>query len=113
MATSKINCTDYYKEGEEVNLCGTWIALSGQAQPYNAGFTIPGKKRFPTGATITLSNDFHLNWLRGENSSLTPVLKDAYVSGDSVLVEVKATSMAPLTFYCVHISAGTAIIHLQ
>lgn len=112
MAVSEIKCTDWYTEGEAINLCGTWLALSGQSQPINGGFTVPAKKRIPQGATFTLSN-LSFGWLRGDNTMLTPVLKDAYISGDSVIVEVKASEgMASLTFYCVYIRSGEAIIHL-
>lgn len=113
MATSKMLNSEYYRDGEEINLCGTWIALSGQSAPIRAGFTIPGKKRIPSGATITLSNDFHVNWLRGRNVMLTPEYHTSYVVGDSVLVELKASNMGALDFFCTHIDSGTAIIHLQ
>ena len=111
MAVSKIKCDEWYCDGEEIDLRGTWVALSGQGNPVIAGFTIPGKKRIPPGATFTLSN-LHLNWLRGENVMLTPTMQGAAVSGDSVIVNVGASEgMSKLTFYCVHINDGYAVIH--
>ena len=113
MTVSKIPNTEWYTEGEEIDLRGTWIALSGQSTPYIAGFTVPGKKRIPSNATFTFSN-LHLNWLRGNNTMLTPSFSGAYVSGDSIVLNVGASEgMAKLTFYCLHVDGGTAVIHIS
>ena len=112
MAVSKINNSDWYTEGEKIKLEGVYVSLSGQSQPINAGFSIPGKKRIPSGATFTFEN-FHCNWLRAESGMYTPVLHEAYILGDSIVIALKASEGLPaLTFCAAHFDSGYVVIHL-
>ena len=107
MATSKINCTDYYKAGDSVNIGGIFSGMAGAAAR-TVSLYIPLPKSIPSNLTVSLSG-LSTVWMRSERMDFSnnPYNGISKIGSSGVLIEYSVPDPNPREIIYGSISAGT------
>ena len=107
MATSMINCTDYYKSGDSVNIGGIFSGMAGSGAR-TVSLYIPLPKSIPSNLTVSLSG-LSTVWMRSErmNFSNNPYNGISIIGSTGVSIEYSVPDSNPREIIYGYISAGT------
>lgn len=106
MATSKINCTDYYKAGDSENIGGIFSGMAGVGAR-TVSLYIPLPKSIPSDLTVAISG-LSTAWMRSERGDFAnnPYKGISKFGSTGVLIEYSVPDSNPREIIFGYINGG-------